>query len=626
MSWALPLSDEEWSAQNVDTFPRSWQSRLLKRWERDHAKDRREGNLAFLHRVRQLADSARGGIRPDASDADICAQADTTARDFSRRLAQVEGIARRRGATQAAGVRLQAFFARHLLSARGLLDLWPAKPKQADRRPALKRLCCARWWRRAYRKLHARTVEACAIDIGLVRRGVALYVSDDGVRQRGAQNARNAAALESVTAINEHAQEYTLADLAAKGTANKAIRRVELLTRVAGFELIAKDCGHAAAMVTVSCPSRFHRTTTRKDGRVVDNPKWDGSTPVDAQRYLSRQWARCRTAADRMGLEWYGFRIAEPQQDGTPHWHSILFMPRAADGFDSAVLLRALLDRYFLLNDSPDEPGARKHRIDVEPIDWERGSAVGYVIKYVSKNIDGYGVGLDLEGNDAIESSARVEAWAARWRMRQFQQVGGAPVGVWRELRRVHPDQINEEAPEALRESLTALNVAKTEPGVAAIAWKRYTLLQGGTSVRRDALAVKLAKDQTGELGRYGEVIAARAVGVIAAGVELFRNHIHKMLPSNPPFRRPTTWTVESERAKWVVGQGADLVRAAARRMFGIERSGAAASTRIHVNNCTDPFYATRSEFAPTVRTLPKLRRFRRPTAPPGGVPGINAT
>src|SRR5205085_3782916 len=396
MGWALPLSDREWALDNVDRFPRSWQARLLDRWRRDHHRERAAGNLALLQRVRTLSDSARGGIRPDAGDHEICSQADTTARDFARRLDQVARTAQARAklvlplsakgtcaeVAKAVSIRLQAFYARHLLAQRGLLDLWPMKPKQTDRRPALARLRCPRFWRRVYRKLHARTVEACAIDIGLVRRTAGLYVSDDSVRRRGAQNARNAAALESVSAVNEHRQEFTLAELAAKGTANKSIRRVELLTRIAGFELIAKDCGHEAAMVTVSCPSRFHRTTTRQDGRVVDNRKWDGSTPQDAQRYLSCQWARWRAAAARAGIECYGFRIAEPQQDGTPHWHSILFMPAG-----QLAAMRALLDRYFLLNESPDEPGAQKHRIDVEPIDWKRGSAVGYVIKYVSKNI-----------------------------------------------------------------------------------------------------------------------------------------------------------------------------------------------------------------------------------------------
>lgn len=634
-SFAMTLSDREWALANVEQFPRSWQARILDRWRRDHHRDRQAGNLSLLRRVRTLGDTAKGGIRPDANDGEICTQADLTARDFARRLGIVGRTAGQKAKmvrpygpaatcaehAAAVSIRLQAFYARHLLKMRGLLDLWPAARKDTDRRPALKRLCCARWWRRTYRKLHARTVEACAIDLGLVRRTAGLYVSDEGVRSRAGQNARNAAALESVTAVNEHGQDFTLAELAGKGIANKAIRRCELLTRIAGFELIAKDCGHMGYMVTVSCPSRFHASTTRRDGRVVDNPRWDGSKPDAAQKYLCKQWERMRSAADRAGLEWYGFRIAEPQQDGTPHWHLLLFMAPTADGVDSELLMKALFRRYFLENESPDEPGARKHRLDFERIDWNKGSAVGYVIKYISKNIDGHGVGLDLFGNDAVTSSARVEAWASRWRVRQFQQVKGAPVGVWRELRRVHPDQLSAEgAPEPLRAALVAVNVAKTEPGVAAIAWRRYTELQGGTQVRRKALRVKLSTEQTGEIGRYGEVMAPRAVGVVAEGIELFRNHIHVMNPRTPAFERRSTWDVQSERSEWITGTDKAATLARAQRVF--PRSGEAASTRIHVNNCTDPTYARTSEFAPRKRTLPKLRRFARREPPPGRPPG----
>lgn len=666
-------SDDEWAAGLVDKFPRSWQHKILARWGRDRGPDSapwvdRVGrvypaaNAALRERVHKLADSARGGIAPDAGDAEICAQADVTARDFQRRLAQVEAIASRvRDAGRGDGtravdrlwfygrawvVRVQAFFCRRLLAARGLLDLWPAGPVESKskikRAGAVKRMQCPRWWRRVYRKLHARTVEACAISLGLVSRAAGLYVSDEGVRRRAAQNARNARALESVTAINDMGQDYTLAQLAAVGTANKAIRRGELLTRIAGFELIAKDCGHIAYMVTVTCPSRFHKMTTRADGRVVENSKYSGATPDEAQKHLSRQWAKFRAAAVRVGLQLYGFRIAEPQHDGTPHWHCLLFMPARAvppkrPGRPEVAGCRSsyrrlvhLVRRYFWRADAPDEAGAKKHRVDFERIDWAKGSAVGYVIKYVSKNIDGHGVGLDLFGNDAIESSQRVEAWASTWRVRQFQQIGGPPVGVWRELRRLHPDNVGELAPDTLRDALSAINIGKIEPGVQSLAWRKYTAAQGGVLCRRKAMRIRLHKEQTGECGQYGEVLPPRPVGVEAVGVHEFRDALHVLVPHAAPHRRAAFASVESERASWLVVPGGPAVaRIAARAVF--QRAGAAGAPRIHVNNCTRPAHdatgarivsasqdwrgawmptAVRA-FAPLVEHRTKLRRFK---------------
>lgn len=594
--WDVP-TDDEWAAAAVSTFPASWASRLLSRWAERHRIDRRAANLAHLGRCVAIARAQRAGVKPDANDAELCEEADRSARDAARRLRHVQGQAR---ATLADRDPVHADRLAMLGQLGAALE-WLADLGIADelRRAAarsipgaLRRLVCARWWRRILRRVHARAVESTARSLGLVHRHAGCYVSDDALARRRGQLARNAAALESVSAVNDCGQDYTLAQLAATGPGNRAIRRAELMTRIAGFELIARECGHVAFFVTVTCPSRMHAQRITASGRVEANPRHDGTTPDEGQRHLSRQWARARAAADRAGLEWYGFRIAEPNHDATPHWHALMFMPeRTTRGRPSVRVLVRLLRRYFWRQVDPDEPGARRHRVKVARIDWSRGSAAGYVAKYVAKNIDGMHVGADLYGNPALESSARVEAWAATWRIRQFQQLGGAPVGVWRELRRVHPEQ--ESAAPAVALALDAVNITASaaehhsdlvERYTAATGWATYTHLQGGTRVRRELLRVRLLREAQAGLGRYGEPLPARPVGVQTIDARRERLPAFGIVGPTLVSRRVPV-AVESERARWVIVPRASID--AARLSFSGE--GEAFAPRTRVDNCTDP-------------------------------------
>lgn len=634
----FPSADIVWRDNLLHGLPGGMRSALLAEWSRrvprdpmacagDKLPDGRDGANVWLRRtVERLRSAQRAGVEPGDSDGEICRKALREARLMRewldavgarvRKLLGVKGRAPEW--VERVALRAQVFAGRADLAQRGLVDFWPMGPgmRAAGK---LKRLVCDRWWRRALRKAHALMVEAECIKLGIVRKSAGVYVSDDSLKRRTGQRARNAASLRSQACVNEQGQSFELAEVVARGTANPAVRRSELMTRIAGTEVIANEVGHPAQFVTVTCPSRMHKWK-RGEGREVMNMRYDGTLPNEAQRYLAGQWAKFRAAAARAGLGLYGFRIAEPHHDGCPHWHLLLWHPHVSErGERVRKVLGDLLKRYFRDNDSPDEPGADRHRIKIEAVDPAKGSAVSYVAKYVAKNIDGYSVGRDLHGLPALESSARVEAWASTWRVRQFQQIGGPPVGVWRELRRVHPFLPTIDAVDAAFEGLGAVNLSalsqlqgdalqsemdeehRIRQGYAA-----YVRLQGGPTAKRNAHVIRLWREQSGEINRYGEIKAPTARGVIALGQEVARVGIVEM-------KRPRVDLLESERRTWAVvpvrgvstvlavhaAVAADEQARAAQAATAVadwwdehganfERNGEAVTPWTRVNNCTD--------------------------------------
>lgn len=546
-------------------LPSSFAGVIGDEWNKIRASDPLASARWGFGVLRQIQAAQALGICPDASDGELCRKAESEARQMSALLDAVQARVHKlkahiRDAVWVGRlvVKAKAWAVRLDMRRRGVEDRLP-QGKHITHAGIVARATDPVFWRRILRGLHAKLLEGVAISLGLVHAGRrdGCYVSKDSLKRRAGQRARNAAALASTVAVNDKGEGSTLADIAARGVANGEVRRAELMTRISGFEQIANDLGHKAMFVTVTCPSRMHKWK-RGARESTPNNAYDGTLPNVSQAYLAAAWAKFRAAAARRGLAIYGFRIAEPHHDGCPHWHMLLWFGHAAAiPGDTGEAIHALLLRYFLYNDSPDEPGAQKYRVKVERIDPAKGSAVSYVAKYVAKNIDGYKVGSDLYGNPALESSARVEAWASTWRIRQFQQIGGAPVGVWRELRRVHPGNVPMEAPQVLHDALMMVNVS----GVDAImggpeseqdeaqriraGWAAYTMAQGGPTAKRKAHTMRVLRDETGEANRYGELGSPRVAGVAASSWE-------KVTFGIVTTTRARADQVESERSTWV--------------------------------------------------------------------------
>ncbi|EMF5626611.1 replication endonuclease [Enterobacter hormaechei] len=413
--------------------------------------------------------------------------------------------------------------------------------------PAVMRMFNEVWWRGRLRRIAAAWREHLHIAVGNVSKKRHAYASKNCVTDWREQKRRTREFLKGLDLEDEDGNRISLIEKYDGSVANPAIRRCELMTRIRGFENICNELGYVGEFYTLTAPSKYHATT--KAG--YRNSKWNGASPSDTQSYLTGLWARIRAKLHREQIRIFGIRVAEPHHDGTPHWHMLMFM-LPEDVERVRLIIRDYAweeDRHELRSDK-----AKKARFHAEAIDPEKGSATGYVAKYISKNIDGYA--LDGETDDESgellkETAPAVSAWAARWHIRQFQFIGGAPVTVYRELRRL----ADTETAHGL-----SLEFAAVHDAADAGDWAGYVNAQGGPFVRRDDLQVRTLYEPRAEFNQYGEeTVCIRGVYDSAVGA------------GSPILTRLTQWKIVPKRA-------VDLA---------VDVKGAPAPSRSSVNNCT---------------------------------------
>jgi hypothetical protein len=278
------------------------------------------------------------------------------------------------------------------------------------------------------------------------------------------------------------------------------------MTRLRGMDELAEQQNLVADFYTLTLPSKFHAMHVAGGF----NANFNGATVRDGQSELRKLWVLARARIAKRGIFCFGLRVAEPHHDGTAHWHMVLYSLES-----DREALRGMLRKLWLSVDGT-EPGANQHRIKIMACDRNIGPPAGYLAKYISKNIDGFKAGIDTEENpDAnpdtqeiesktMASAERVLTWARVHGIRQFQFFGTAPVGLWRELRRVR-----EPVPESA-------DIEAARVPADAGDWAGFVSAFGGVFAGSRG-RLKLWKERTGEIDRFGDLTDAILAGIESA-------------------------------------------------------------------------------------------------------------
>ncbi|MCX9115986.1 replication endonuclease [Providencia rettgeri] len=373
--------------------------------------------------------------------------------------------------------------------------------------PAISRLVNADYWHRKLKAHRTQWIEAIMIanmDVCINRHP---YASKQAIRAVQAQRLSNMQYLQGMDIQDvETGERFDLFDKVMASVSNPEIRRMELMAQMAGIERVAKERGDIGMFITLTCPSKYHPTKQRKgknkgDLHAVLNHKWkdEAYTPKDGQRYLVKVWSRIRSAFNDNNINIYGVRVVEPHHDGTPHWHMLLFVDKASRAKAIDII------RKRALKEDGNEAGAQKYRFECKHMN--RGGAVGYIAKYIAKNIDGYALDGEIDhetGKDLKSMAAAVTAWASTWRIPQFQFYKLPSKGAYRECRRLPRGvSIADKLGDVAERVRAAADQGKFD---------EYIMSQGGPCIRRREETIRVAREVS-DVNVYGEEVQ-KVVGI----------------------------------------------------------------------------------------------------------------
>ncbi|HDQ4771710.1 TPA: replication endonuclease [Yersinia enterocolitica] len=395
---------------------------------------------------------------------------------------------------------------------------------------ALARLRCATWWKGRLWRLRCQWREEQLRAAMLVHKKNSPYISQEALIYQREQWRRSTEFIRAHELVNDSGFVMDMEEVVNASASNPHLRYIEMMTTCKGLENLAEMRGDKAMFYTITCPSKYHATL--KDG--VPNPKWSTKTIKESSDYLVNLFAGIRKKLNRLGLRWYGVRIAEPHHDGTVHWHLMCIMEKK----DRAAITQVMRD--FAIREDRQELGQDiKPRFDVKPVLKSKGTITSYLTKYLGKNVRGSNLKGKLDkatgkpivsketGQPLGEDTERAVAWASLHGVQQFRFFGIPSRQVYRELRMLAGQLRRKAEAKAIKLEAALPEESKDETGLNRVwLWKKvlankamddvlaaadagcmatYILKQGGVLEPRQNHLIRTAYIESETPNDYGE-------------------------------------------------------------------------------------------------------------------------
>lgn len=270
-------------------------------------------------------------------------------------------------------------------------------------------------------KIHALNKEQLSGEIGF-NTGV-YYVGDESMRLKNLQT-DNSERFLNFNGLHPHNPHETV-------TSAKAKRYfAESYNMCVGLDEYAKQLGYECFFLTMTAPKEMH-----------SNPKfggntWDKTTAKQSHEYLAKNWKKFINDFSRKKYniklskgDVFGCRSVEPNCDGTPHWHVLIYSSH--ENLHGSIT--DLAKKHF------GQTCNSLKIIDCSLDNVEnRRTPTTYLIKYLE--------GVNLSDTKSIEKMKRITAWKSALGIRSFQRFGKtASTTHWRLFRKLHSQWMNGE-------------------------------------------------------------------------------------------------------------------------------------------------------------------------------------